>query len=51
MSIYLRNYLGGLWQPPARAVHTLLDPVSGEVLAQTGGAAPRAMRYGQLGSM
>jgi 3,4-dehydroadipyl-CoA semialdehyde dehydrogenase len=39
MSNYLRNYLAGAWQPEARAVHTLLDPVTGEAVATTGGAA------------
>lgn len=39
MTIFLNNYLGGQWQSGERAVHTLLDPVTGEALAQTGGAA------------
>jgi 3,4-dehydroadipyl-CoA semialdehyde dehydrogenase len=39
MSNYLRNYLGGAWQPEARAAHTLLDPVTGAALATAGGAA------------
>ncbi len=39
MSIFLNNYLGGQWQQGARPVHTLLDPVTGEALAATGGAA------------
>ena len=39
MTTFLHNYLSGQWQSGARAVHTLLDPVTGEALAQTGGAA------------
>ncbi len=39
MTTFLNNYLGGQWQPAAQAVHTLTDPVTGEVLAATGGAA------------
>ena len=39
MTTFLNNYLGGQWQPAARAVHTLTDPVTGAELAATGGAA------------
>lgn len=39
MTSFLTNYLSGQWQPEAEAVHTLLDPVTGEALARTGGAA------------
>lgn len=39
MTTFLSNYLGGQWQSPSPAVHTLLDPITGETLAQTGGAA------------
>lgn len=39
MTSLLNNYLSGQWQPEAEAVHTLLDPVTGEALARTGGAA------------
>ncbi len=39
MTHFLNNYLAGQWQPAARAVHTLRDPVTGETLAATGGAA------------
>ena len=39
MGAYLRNYLAGAWQPEARPVHTLRNPVTGEALAATGGAA------------
>ncbi len=39
MTTFLNNYLGGQWQQGARPVHTLLDPVTGETLASTGGAA------------
>jgi 3,4-dehydroadipyl-CoA semialdehyde dehydrogenase len=48
MSIYLRNYLGGEWQPQASPAHTLVNPVSGEALAVAGGAAenlPAAYAY------
>ena len=39
MTSLLNNYLSGQWQPEAEVVHTLLDPVTGEALARTGGAA------------
>lgn len=39
MTHFLNNYLGGQWQSGASAVHTLSDPVTGETLAATGGAA------------
>ncbi len=39
MTTFLNNYLGGQWQPAARAVHSLTDPVTGAALAATGGAA------------
>lgn len=39
MQNYLRNYLAGTWQPESATVHTLLDPVTGEVIATTGGTA------------
>lgn len=39
MTTFLNNHLGGQWQPAARAVHTLTDPVTGDELAVTGGAA------------
>ena len=39
MTPFLHNYLHGQWQPEAQAAHTLLDPVTGEALARTGGAA------------
>ena len=39
MTPFLNNYLQGQWQPEAQAAHTLLDPVTGEALARTGGAA------------
>lgn len=39
MTHYLNNHLSGQWQPSAASVHTLLDPISSEVLATTGGAA------------
>jgi 3,4-dehydroadipyl-CoA semialdehyde dehydrogenase len=39
MTPFLTNYLHGQWQPEAQAVHTLHDPVTGEALARTGGAA------------
>ncbi len=37
MTTFLNNYLGGQWQPVARAAHTLTDPVTGAELATTGG--------------
>jgi 3,4-dehydroadipyl-CoA semialdehyde dehydrogenase len=40
MTNLLNNYLSGQWQTGATAVHTLFDPVTGEALATTGGAAP-----------
>ena len=39
MTPFLNNYLRGQWQPDTQVVHTLLDPVTGESLANTGGAA------------
>jgi 3,4-dehydroadipyl-CoA semialdehyde dehydrogenase len=39
MTTFLNNYLGGQWQQGGSAVHTLLDPITGETLAATGGAA------------
>ncbi len=39
MTNFLNNHLGGQWQPATRAVHTLTDPVTGDTLATTGGAA------------
>ncbi len=39
MSIYLRNYLSNSWQSEAHVANTLTDPVTGETLATTGGAA------------
>ena len=39
MTPFLNNYLHGQWQPETQAAHTLLDPVTGEALARTGGAA------------
>ncbi len=39
MTPFLNNYLSGQWQSGADAVHTLFDPVTGEALAATGGAA------------
>lgn len=39
MTTFLNNYLSGQWQPAGRAVHTLSDPVTGDELAITGGAA------------
>lgn len=39
MTTFLNNYLAGQWQPAARAVHTLTDPVTGAELAATGGTA------------
>ncbi len=39
MTTFLNNFLSGQWQPAARAVHTLTDPVTGEALAATGGSA------------
>jgi 3,4-dehydroadipyl-CoA semialdehyde dehydrogenase len=39
MSTYLRNYLSGSWPPESQAAHTLLDPVTGQPLAVTGGNA------------
>ena len=39
MTTFLNNYLAGQWQTNAAAVHTLRDPVTGETLAATGGAA------------
>ena len=48
MTTLLSNYLSGVWQQPAAAVHTLTDPVTGETLATTGGAAaglPDAFDY------
>ncbi len=39
MTIFLNNHLSGQWQTGAQAVHKLLDPVTGEELAATGGAA------------
>ena len=37
MTPYLQNYLSGAWQPETRPAATLLDPVTGEVLATAGG--------------
>ncbi len=39
MTIFLNNHLGGQWQQAGQAVHTLSDPVTGDALAATGGAA------------
>jgi 3,4-dehydroadipyl-CoA semialdehyde dehydrogenase len=39
MTPFLNNYLHGQWQTETQAAHTLLDPVTGEALARTGGAA------------
>jgi 3,4-dehydroadipyl-CoA semialdehyde dehydrogenase len=39
MTTFLNNHLSGQWQTGARAVHKLVDPVTGEELAVTGGAA------------
>ncbi|MBK4738498.1 3,4-dehydroadipyl-CoA semialdehyde dehydrogenase [Noviherbaspirillum pedocola] len=39
MSVFLRNYLGGQWQPESRTAHALVNPVSGEALAFAGGPA------------
>ena len=39
MTTYLRNYLGGQWQPETTPANRLLDPVTGAELAVTGGAA------------
>ncbi len=39
MTLFLNNYLNGEWQAASSPVHTLTDPVTGEVLATTGGAA------------
>jgi 3,4-dehydroadipyl-CoA semialdehyde dehydrogenase len=39
MSIFLKNYLSGAWQPQAAAVYKLGDPVTGQELAATGGKA------------
>jgi 3,4-dehydroadipyl-CoA semialdehyde dehydrogenase len=39
MTIFLHNYLGGVRQDAADAVHLLRDPVTGEALAATGGRA------------
>jgi 3,4-dehydroadipyl-CoA semialdehyde dehydrogenase len=39
MTAYLRNYLGGAWQPESTAAATLLDPVTGAALARAGGPA------------
>lgn len=47
MTIFLSNYLKGEWQQ-SPSVHTLSDPVTGETLAATGGAAsglPEAFDY------
>jgi len=48
MTTFLSNYLGGQWQSPTQAAHTLLDPITGETLAQTGGTAaglPQAFEF------
>ena len=48
MTLFLSNYLNGEWQSPSPAAHTLTDPVTGETLAETGGAAaglPQAFAY------
>ena len=39
MTPYLQNYLSGAWQPETHPAATLLDPVTGEVLATAGGPA------------
>jgi 3,4-dehydroadipyl-CoA semialdehyde dehydrogenase len=39
MTTFLHNYLGGVRQPDAAPVNILRDPVTGEVLAATGGRA------------
>lgn len=39
MTPFLNNYLSGAWQAPSSPAHTLTDPVTGEVLATTAGAA------------
>jgi 3,4-dehydroadipyl-CoA semialdehyde dehydrogenase len=39
MSIFLPNYLSGAWQPPSSVANFLRDPVTGQELAQSGGAA------------
>ncbi|MEK0429544.1 MAG: hypothetical protein RL001_2071 [Pseudomonadota bacterium] len=48
MTPFLNNYLSGAWQAPSSPAHTLADPVTGETLATTGGAAaglPEAFAY------
>lgn len=40
MTPFLNNYLSGAWQASSSPAHTLADPVTGEALATTGGAAP-----------
>jgi len=48
MTPFLNNYLSGAWQTPSSPAHTLADPVTGEALATTGGAAaglPDAFAY------
>ena len=39
MTTFLNNYLSGEWQTAGSVVNKLLDPVTGEELATTGGAA------------
>lgn len=39
MTTFLNNYLSGSWQPPSGDVQTLVDPVTGQQLAQAGGRA------------
>jgi len=39
MTPFLRNYLGGAWQPETAQANVLRDPVTGQALAATGGQA------------